>query len=129
MEGTRRFLSSLGIPPRDALDLPSSSGRFPDGAQYRVEIPSVEGPDAFEAVLDEARVRKVRVHRISQGSGIMLQTDEEIERMVALGREQRVEVCLFVGPRAAWDVGVQASSPSGRVVAASLRGVEQLVYG
>jgi hypothetical protein len=129
MEVTRRFLSSLGLPERDAADLPSSSGRFPDGAQYRVEIPSVEGPDAFEAVLDEARARNVRVHRISQGSGIMLQTDEEIERMVALGHEQRIEVCLFVGPRAAWDVGVQASSSSGRVVAASLRGVEQLVYG
>jgi len=28
----------------------------------------------------------VPIHRISQGSGIMLQTDEEINRRVALGR-------------------------------------------
>jgi hypothetical protein len=49
--------------------------------------------------------------------------------MVALGREQAVEVCLFVGPRAAWDVGVQVTAPSGRVAAGALRGTEQLVYG
>jgi hypothetical protein len=129
MEGTRRYLSSLGLPPGDAHDLPTSDRRFPDGAQYRVEIPSVEGPDAFQAVLDAAREREVRVHRISQGSGIMLQTDEEVARMVELGRDHGVEVCLFVGPRAAWDIGVQATAPTGRVVAASLRGGEQLVYG
>jgi peptidase U32-like protein len=120
---------SLGLPERDPLDLPTSGQRFPDGSQFRIEIPSVEGPDALEAVLETARDRNVRVHRISQGSGIMLQTDEEIERMVALGGEHAVEVCLFVGPRAAWDVGVQATSSSGKVIAASLRGTEQLVFG
>jgi peptidase U32-like protein len=129
MDATRRYLASLGLPGRDTSDLPTSERRFPDDAQYRVEIPSVEGPDAFEAVLDEARKREVRVHRISQGSGIMLQTDDEIARMVALGREHDVEVCLFVGPRAAWDTGVQATTASGRLLAAGLRGTEQLVFG
>jgi peptidase U32-like protein len=129
MDETRRYLASLGLPQRDALDLPASSRRFPDDAQYRVEIPSVEGLDAFEAVLDEARRRDIRVHRVSRGSGIMLQTDDEITRMVALGREHDVEVCRFVGPRAAWDTGVQATTTSGRAVAASLRGTEQLVFG
>ena len=36
-------------------DLPTSAKRFPDGAQYRVEIPSVEGPEALEAVFAERR--------------------------------------------------------------------------
>jgi hypothetical protein len=40
-----------------------------------------------------------------------------------------VEVCLFVGPRANWDTGVQAASAAGRVLGASLRGADQLVYG
>jgi hypothetical protein len=40
-----------------------------------------------------------------------------------------VEVCLFVGPRANWDTGAQAASTSGRVLGASLRGADQLVYG
>ena len=60
----------------------------------------------MEAVVAAAGEHAVPIHRISQGSGVMLQTDEEIQRMVALGRAQGIEVCLFVGPRANWDVGV-----------------------
>jgi hypothetical protein len=129
MDATRSFLTGLGLPAGDSEALDSSPLRFEDGARYRVEIPSVEGPEPFEAVLEEADRHGIRVDRISQGSGIMLLTDAEIERMVALGRQHQVEVCLFTGPRAAWDIGVQAGSPSGRVLGASLRGTEQLVYG
>jgi hypothetical protein len=119
---------ALNLPAADAYDLPSSPKRFPDGGEYRVEIPSCEGPDAMAAVVDEAARRRVPVHRISQGSGIMLQTDEEIGTMLALGREHGIEVCLFVGPRASWDTGVQAASSNGRVLGASLRGADQLRY-
>jgi len=126
---TPSVLAALNLPPRDAYDLPTSGKRFADGGQYRIEIPSVEGPQALEAVLEAAERLSVPVHRVSQGSGIMLQTDEEIARMVARGREHGVEVCLFVGPRASWDTGAQAASPSGRVLGASLRGADQLVYG
>jgi Peptidase family U32 len=125
----RRQLTALGLPDRDLGELPSSARRFGDGAQYRIEIPSVEGPEPFRAVVDAAKERELRVHRISQGSGMMLLTDDEIEAMVALGLEHGIEVCLFVGPRAAWDVGVQATAPAGRVAAGSLRGADQLVYG
>jgi hypothetical protein len=126
---THDILRKLNLPPRDAYDLPASAKRFPDGGQYRIEIPSCEGPRAMEAVVAAAREHGVAIHRISQGSGVMLQTDEEIGRMVALGREHGIEVCLFVGPRANWDVGVQAASASGRVIGSSLRGADQLAYG
>ncbi|MFP5336855.1 MAG: hypothetical protein ACLGIV_16225 [Actinomycetes bacterium] len=89
-------------------DAPDSPGRFPDGSRYKVEIPSCEGPAVMEAVLDEARRRDVPVHRVSQGSGVMMLTDAEITRMVELGAAQDVEVCLFLGPRGAWDTGGQA---------------------
>lgn len=128
MEATRDFLKSLGLPPGDLMDVPSSSKRFPDGAQYRVEIPSVEGPRALEAVLEEAEARNVRVHRISQGSGIMLLTDGEIREMAVLGAEARIEVSLFVGPRAAWETGSQVLSAAGKNLGARQRGMEQLVY-
>jgi hypothetical protein len=128
MQGTRAFLQSLGLPGGDLYDLPASPKRFPDGAQYRVEIPSVEGPRALAAVLEEAEARRVRVHRISQGSGIMLLTDGEIQEMARLGAEARVEVSLFVGPRAAWETGAQILSPAGRNLGARHRGMEQLVY-
>ncbi len=31
-----------------------NEARFADGVRYRIEIPSVEGPEVFRAVLDEA---------------------------------------------------------------------------
>lgn len=85
-----------------------SSGTFADGSRHHVEIPSCEGPEVMRAVLDEAASRRVPVHRVSQGSGVMMLTDREIAEMVELGREHDVEVCLFLGPRAAWGTGAQA---------------------
>ncbi|MBA2533488.1 MAG: hypothetical protein H0V21_00590, partial [Rubrobacter sp.] len=81
------LLSGMGLPGRDLYDLPDSRERFPDGAQYRVEIPSVEGPRVLEAVIEEADRREVQIHRVSQGSGIMLLTDAEILEMCAMARE------------------------------------------
>ncbi len=125
---TRAFLRGMGLPDRDPGELPASTKRFPDGAAHHLEIPSVEGPEPFHAVMAAADEHGIRVHRISQGSGMMLLTDAEIGQMVALGRERGVEVCLFVGPRGGWDVGVQVASPAGAAVAGVLRGTEQLVY-
>ena len=129
MTKSTSLLSRFNLPSRDAYDLPTSARRFDDGGQYRIEIPSTEGPRAMEAVLQSAVEHGIGIHRISQGSGIMLQTDAEIRQMVALGRQHGVEVCLFVGPRASWDVGVQAASSAGRVLGASLRGADQLAFG
>ncbi|MBN1582847.1 MAG: U32 family peptidase [Anaerolineae bacterium] len=128
MKATRDFLQTLDLPPGDLFDLPTSEKRFPDGAQYRVEIPSVEGPRALAAVLEEAILRQVLVHRVSQGSGVMLLTDSEIREMAKLGAEAQIEVSLFVGPRAAWEPGAQILSKAGKNLAARHRGMEQLVY-
>ena len=128
MEATRRFLRRLGLPSGDAHDLPSSAKRFPDGAQYRVEIPSTEGPAALAAVVEEADRLDVVVHRISQGSGVLLQTDMEILAMAALASERGMEISLFARPNAAWDIGAMAVASAGRVVAPRLRGQDQLVY-
>ena len=91
--------------------------RFADGLRYRIEIPSVEGPRVFRAVLEEADARGVHVRRVSQGSGVMMLTDAEIREMATLGAERGVEVSLFLGPRGAWDAGGQsfASGAAGGV--------------
>ncbi|HEX2183257.1 MAG TPA: U32 family peptidase [Rubrobacteraceae bacterium] len=125
---SRELLSGLGLPARDLAELPDSSKRFPDGAQYRVEIPSVEGPRVLEAVLDEARRRGVQLHRVSQGSGIMLLTDAEILEMCAMAREAGLELSLFVGPRASWETGATVVSGAGKVLGAQHRGQDQLAY-
>ncbi len=128
MQATRSFLKQLGLPAGDAYDLPDSLKRFPDGAQYRVEIPSVEGPNALRTVLEEAEKQNVLIHRVSQGSGIMLLTDAEIREMAKLGAEAGIEVSLFVGPRAAWDTGAQITASAGKNLGARLRGMDQVVY-
>ena len=128
MDETRRFLESLGLPPGDCYDLPDSAARFPDGAHYRIEIPSVEGPRALAAVLEAAARDDVLIHRVSQGSGVMLLTDAEIREMAQLGHEAGIEVSLFVGPRAAWDTGAQVVASAGKNLGARLRGMDQVVY-
>jgi hypothetical protein len=112
----------------DPVSAPSSPLRFPDGGEYRIEIPSTEGPRVLTAVLEEAHKRHVPVHRISQGSGIMLMSDQEIAEMLAIGREAGIEVNLFIGPRATFDIGAQAYSPAGRSVGLSARGADQLGF-
>jgi hypothetical protein len=90
-----------------------SDARFADGLRYRLEIPSVEGPRVFRAVLAEADHRGVHVRRVSQGSGVMMLTDPELREMAELGAANGVEVSLFIGPRGAWDPGGQSfASPA-----------------
>lgn len=128
MQRTRDFLEQLGLPGRERNDLPTTEKRFPDGAQYRIEIPSTEGPKALRAVIEEGEKYGVPIHRVSQGSGIMLMTDGEIREMLAIGADHGMEVSLFVGPRASWDIGAQVKAPAGGAIAGCNRGVEQLVY-
>jgi hypothetical protein len=122
----REALASVGLDLAGHPAAADSTAAFADSRPYRIEIASVEGPEAFEAILATAADLHVEIDRISQGSGIMLQTDDEIRSMLELGAAHGVEVCLFVGPRGSWDVGVQATTLGGRAVAAALRGDEQL---
>lgn len=129
MDDIRSFLASIGLPPGDLHDLPTSEKRFPDGAQYRVEIPSTEGPRCLEAVIEEAERLDVLIHRISQGSGVFLHTDRELDDMARMAAEARLEVSLFARPNAAWDTSAMARSPAGGVLAPVARGQEQVVQG
>jgi hypothetical protein len=105
-----------------------SDGRFADGLRYRFEIPSVEGPAVLRAVLEEAEAREVPVRRVSQGSGVMMLTDDEIAELAQLGAQHGVEVSLFVGPRGAWDTGGQSAATAAVAgVARGAAGVEWCV--
>lgn len=109
-------------------DCPTSTSSFEDGGSYRIEIPSVEGPAAFQAVLEAAKALDVPLHRVSQGSGITLLRDAEIRDMAALGAEHGVEVCLFVGPRAPWEGSASALTPDGKFFGWRHTTVAQLQY-
>jgi hypothetical protein len=128
MERARTLLRSLGFPVSDAYDLPTSEKRFPDGAQYRIEIPSVEGIATLEAVLEQAQQLNVPLHRVSQGSGMMLLTETEMKKIAHIGYEHQIEVSLFVGPRASWEGSAQSLTPDGKIFGWRHMGMDQLVY-
>lgn len=128
MSIAKQLLRDLDLPDGDRYDLPDSVARFADGGHYRIEIPSVEGPAAMRAVLEAAQSYGLTIHRVSQGSGMMLLTDAELREMASLGAQHRVEVSLFVGPRAPWEGSGQPLTPDGKLFGWRHTGMDQLVY-
>ena len=120
------LLTTLGLPATDLVTPSPSPGRFPDGARFRVEIPSVEGPRCLDAVLTESIRLGVPVTRVSQGTGVGLLTDAEIGEMVRLAAGAGVEVSLFARPCAAWGTSAMARAPAGGVVGPCAWGADQL---
>src|SRR4030042_6767220 len=57
-------MERVGIPGRDAYDLPTSTKRFPDGCWYRMEVSGLERPSVLEAMVDESVKRKMPIHRL-----------------------------------------------------------------
>jgi len=68
----------------------------------------------------------VTLNRISQGSGGMLLLKSEIKDMVQLAASEQIEICLFVGPRAGFDIGVLAHTGSKFAGYSSIRGNAQI---
>jgi hypothetical protein len=127
MRSIRQALAEFGLPVGDLHDLPTSTKRFADGAQYRIEIPSTEGAACFRAVLDEADSRGIIISRVSQGSGVLLMTDGDLDEMADLARPRSIEVSLASRPNAGWHTSAMARSSAGSLVAATAHGQEQVV--
>ncbi|MFK4583758.1 MBL fold metallo-hydrolase [Bradyrhizobium ottawaense] len=128
MDRTSAFIhDKLGLPGRNAYDLPDSKKRFADGAQYRLELPGIQNHHALRAGLEAAKQRGLTLHRITHTIGIMRNTDEEIREMVAISRDWGVELNMSVGPRATYDLSPQVSTPEGARIGYRLRGADQLV--
>lgn len=108
------------------VEAAGSRGTFPDGRAWRLEIPSTEGPAVLDAVLAEADARGVAIDRISQGSGIQLLLDAEIEEMQRRCADRGIELSLFVGPRGSFDVGASVLAAGGGALRGALRGRRQL---
>lgn len=121
-------VSRRRLPGTGTVEPPASSGCFPDGAAFRVEIPSVEGFRVLEAVVAAANDHGIVVNRVSQGSGAMLVSESELREIAALGAESGIEVSLFVGPRESYGVGAHPRSPEGAAHGAQLRGMRGLTY-
>ena len=123
-----RALDALSLPRHDLGGLPDSPGRFPDGAPFRFEIPSTEGPECLDAVLEQAAALDVPIHRVSQGSGVFMLTDDELGRMATRAASASVEVSLFARPCAAWGPSASARAPGGAALRSAAWGQEQIRF-
>lgn len=127
MKETRDFLVKMGLPQGDSYDLSTSQKRFSDGAQYRFEVPGIQGPTAMKSLLDEVLEKNLVIHRVTQTKGIMLLTDKEISEMVTLAKQGEVELVLSIGPRATYDTSASVLTPEGQRMGLRLRGQEQVI--
>ena len=127
MEKTREFLKKAGLPQGDLYDLPVSEKKFADGAQYRFEVPGIQGPTAMKTLLEELDNLALVIHRVTQTKGIMLLTDKEISEMTALAKQAQVDLVLSIGPRATYDTSASALTQEGQRMGLRLRGQEQIV--
>ena len=127
MEETRKQLSALGLPEGDDYGLHTSLKRFPDGTQYRFEVPGIQGPGAMKALLEELETKNILIHRVTQTKGIMLLSDNDILEMVTLAEQAQVELVLSIGPRATYDTSASVHTSEGQRMGLRLRGQEQIV--
>lgn len=129
LKDIQNLIQAIGIPGRDAYDLPSSDKTFPDGGHYRMEISGVERPNVLEAVLDEMNKRQINIHRlISVVMGSTLLDDAELRDFAQMAAAAGVEVIMTPGPRSGWDVGRQLATPEGGLSGLRFRGSDQLSY-
>ena len=127
MKKTREFLTSIGMPAGDAYNLQTSEKRFSDGAQYRFEVPGIQGPGPMAALLEELNEYGTAIHRVTQTKGIMLLSDDDIKDMVALAKQWQVQLILAIGPRATYDTSASVHTKEGQRMGYRLRGQEQIV--
>jgi len=127
----RSFMEEkLGVPGRDPWSLPTSPHTFPDGAHFRIEIAGVERASTLEAMVEEAREKKIIIHRaIATVGGSTLLGFSELQAMARLAREEKIEVIMTVGHRKGWDAGSKELSTSeGSMQGFRLRGSDNLSY-
>jgi hypothetical protein len=129
MKNTKMFLEKIGLPPGDNYDLPASEKRFKDGAQYRFEVPGIQGPGTMKVLLEELDSLGIYIHRVTQTKGIFTLTDEEIDEMVSLAKQAQVELVLAIGPRATYDTSATVNTTEGKRIGLRLRGQDQIVRG
>ena len=126
-EETRKYVKTLGLPEGDLNDLPTSDARFPDGAAYRIEVPTVNSAEAVAALLETSDKLGITINRVTETYGMFRHTRQELKEYCRLCNEYGAELLLSVGPRATYDTGATVLSPQGMRISYRLRGMEQVL--
>lgn len=128
-EETRKYLRSIGMPDGDAFDMPSSNQRFPDGAAFRIENPTVNTAETAAALLETAAKNGIVINRITETYGMFRHTAAEIKEYCRVCHDHDVELMMSTGPRATYDTGATVLSAQGARISYRLRGMEQVLRG
>lgn len=126
-EKSKRWLESVGL-YHDFSELSESQLSFPDGGKFRIEMPEAENAAVFSSMIETARQYGVPIHRVSQGTGITKLSGQELKDIASLGRENAIEVFLFMGVRGENGLGAYARSASGGSAKKRLQGNSQLFH-
>jgi hypothetical protein len=126
-EDTREYVKKLGLPAGDLYDMPSSPHRFPDGAAFRIEVPTVNSAEAVAALLETATKNGITINRVTETYGMFRHTREEIKEYCRLCRDYGAELLMSTGPRATYDTGATVLSPQGVRISYRLRGMDQIL--
>jgi hypothetical protein len=108
-------------------DLPTSGATFPDGAHFRIEIPTINTADAAAALVKRAEELGIQINRITETYGMFRHTQDEIKDYVAIAKGHGAELIMATGPRATYDTSATVLSSQGMRIGYRLRGMEQLV--
>jgi hypothetical protein len=128
-EETRKYLKKIGMPEGDAFDMPSSTQRFPDGAAFRIENPTVNTAATAAALLETAEKNGIVINRITETYGMFRHTAAEIKEYCRVCHDHGVELMMSTGPRATYDTGATVLSAQGARIGYRLRGMEQVLRG
>jgi hypothetical protein len=126
-EETRAYLKKLGLPEGDLFEMPSSKARFPDGAAFRIEVPTVNTAESVNALLTTASKNGITINRVTETYGMFRHTQQEIKEYCQLCHDYGTELMMSVGPRATYDTGATVLSPQGVRISYRLRGMEQIL--
>lgn len=124
---SRVLLRQLGLPSGDLYDLPTSGLTFPDGAHFRVEVPTVNTAEAAKELLKTASRLNTVINRVTETFGIMRHSEAEIKEYIAITEDYGAELVMSVGPRATYDTSATVLSSQGVRIGYRLRGMEQVL--
>ncbi|MDR2485211.1 MAG: hypothetical protein LBD55_07440 [Treponema sp.] len=124
------FMEKNGIPGRDGWSLPSSKKSFPDGAHYRIEIAGIEHFSNLKAMVNEAKKRKLPVHRAVCTVGGSTYADfDELKDIARLSHDEQIETVMVIGHRKGWDAGSKEMGyPEGIIQGPRHRGSDNVAY-
>lgn len=125
-EETRAYLKKLNLPQGDLYDLPTSTKRFADGAAFRIEVPTINTPEAVDALLNTATKNGITINRVTETFGMFRHTRSEIKEFCKLCNDYGCELLMSTGPRATYDTGATVLSSQGVRISYRLRGMEQV---